>query len=154
MAWATNLLVMAFLVCFVAGAVEKLEETRTAVLHIGLKVMELSFFLYRPFYFSAVVDLVDTRPADSARSGLPAVLQPEELCVVLPVVCTALEKQNATFFDLIVPADHHGPRPDCGSEQKYTGVQGSLTGDLIGIVLNAMLIEIFDLFRHVRPYGR
>ena len=35
---------------------------------------------------------------------------------------------------------------DCGTGAEMHRGQGSLTGDLIGIVLNAMLIEIFDFF--------
>lgn len=35
---------------------------------------------------------------------------------------------------------------DCGTGAEMHRGQGFLTGDLIGIVLNAMLIEIFDFF--------
>ena len=114
-----------------------------AVLHI-VEGDEAFVFLVQTLIFQPVVDLVDKGQADSAVRAA-AVLQPRRVVIVFQRLHRVGKAERHVHFDLIfrliitVAAD-------CGTGAEMHRGQGSLTGDLIGIVLNAMLIEIFDFF--------
>lgn len=116
--------------------VEKLDETSTRQSCTSAKVIALSFFLYRPLFFSqALIWLTECRAHGAVRAA--AVLEPTGVVVILQTLHGVGERERDVHLDLIVGlVGAVTARGGTGAEMHRR--QGLVPYQLVGVVGDAM----------------